>query len=131
MGWSDCKVVCICGQQNNYLKRALELILQKNLFQFTGENYLQAHEKAMGTKMAVTIAKIFMGKVESQSLERSTKKTLAWKRYIDDIFSVWNINKDEATQFIKQANSHCPTIKFTAEVSDTETMFLDTKVYKG
>ena len=24
-----------------------------------------------------------------------------------------------------------PTIKFTAEVSDLETMFLDTKVYKG
>ena len=27
--------------------------------------------------------------------------------------------------------SHHPTIKFTAEVSDTETTFLDTKVYKG
>ena len=27
--------------------------------------------------------------------------------------------------------SHHPTIKFTAEVSDTETTFLDTKVYEG
>ena len=114
-----------------YLKRALELILQENSFQFTGKNYLQTHGTAMGTKMAVAFANIFMGKVESQILEQSATKPLAWKRYIDDIFSIWNINKDVVTQFIEQANSHHPTIKFTAEVSDKETTFLDTKVYKG
>ena len=88
----------------------------------------------MGTKMAVAFANIFMGKVESQILEQSAIKPLAWKRYIDDIFSIWNINKDVVTQFIEQANSHHPTVKFTAEVSDTETTFLDTKdtkAYKG
>ena len=37
------------------------------------------------------------------------------------------INKDEVTQFIEQANSHHPTIKFTAEISDSEATFLDTK----
>jgi len=114
-----------------YLKRALELILQENSFQFTGKNYLQTHRTAMGTKMAVAFANIFMGKVESQILNQSAQKTLAWKRYIDDIFSIWNINKDEVAQFIEQTNSHHSTIKFTAEVSDTETKFLDTKVYKG
>ena len=114
-----------------YLKRALELILQENSFQFTGKNYLQTHRTAMGTKMAVAFANIFMGKVESQILERSAKKPLAWKMYIDDIFSIWNINRDEVTQFIEQANSHHPTIKYTAEISDTETTFLDTKLYKG
>ena len=34
-------------------------------------------------------------------------------------------------QFIEQANKHHPTIKFTAEISDTETTFLDTSIYKG
>ena len=85
----------------------------------------------MGTKMAVAFANIFMGKVESQILNQSTQKPLDWKRYIDDIFSIWNLNKYEVTQFIEQANSHHPTIKFTAEVSDTETTFLNTKIYKG
>ena len=79
----------------------------------------------------LAFANIFMGKVESQILSQSALKPLAWKRYIDDILSIWNINKDEVTQFIEQANSHHPTIKFTAEVSDMETTFLDTKVYKG
>ena len=32
-------------------------------------------------------------------------------------------------QYIEQANKHHPTIKFTAEISETET-FLDTNIYK-
>ena len=79
----------------------------------------------MGSKMAVAFADIFVGKVESQILNQSAQKPPAW--YIEDIFS---INKDEVTQFIEQSNSHHPTIEFTAEVFDTETTFLDTKVYK-
>jgi len=85
----------------------------------------------MGSKMAVAFANIFMGKVESQILNRSAQKPLVWERYIDGTFSVWNINKDEVTQFVEQANTHHPTIKFRAEVSDTETMFLGRNVYKG
>ena len=71
----------------------------------------------MGTKMAVSFANIFMGKVESQILSQSALKPHAGKRYIDDIFSIWNVNKDEVTQFTEQANSHHPTIKFTADPS--------------
>ena len=33
--------------------------------------------------------------------------------------------------FLLEANSFHPTIKFTAEIPETETKFLDTKVYKG
>ena len=79
----------------------------------------------------VAFANIFMGTVESQILHRSVVKPLVWKRYLDDIFSIWNTNKDEVTQFMEQANSHHPTIKFTADVSDTDTAFLDTSVYKS
>ena len=46
----------------------------------------------MGTKMVVAFAYIFMGKVESQILNQSAQKPLAWKRFIDDIFSIWNVN---------------------------------------
>jgi len=80
--------------------------------------------------MAVAFANIFMGKVESQILNQSAQKPLAWKRFIEYTFSIWNINKEEVTHVIEQANRYRPTIKFTAEVSDTETTFLDTKVYK-
>ena len=48
---------------------------------------------------------------------------------MDDVFSLWNINKDEINSFIELANSYHLTIKFTAEISDRETTFLDTCVY--
>ena len=54
-----------------------------------------------------------------------------WKRFIDDIFSLWNVDKEEIYSFIEQANNHHPTVKFTAEVSETEAAFLDTCIYKG
>ena len=38
---------------SHYLKQMLGLILKENSFQFIGENYLQCHGTAMGTKMAV------------------------------------------------------------------------------
>ena len=34
-------------------------------------------------------------------------------------------------QFIEQANKHHLTMKFTAEISETETTFLDTNIYRG
>lgn len=59
---------CIRIHQGNppvptgYLREMLSLILQENSFQFNGKDYLQTHGTAMGTKMAVAFANIFMAK---------------------------------------------------------------------
>jgi len=37
----------------------------------------------------------------------------------------------KSNDFLLKTNSFHPTNKFTAEISETETTFLDTKVYKG
>jgi len=57
----------------------------------------------MGTKMAVAFANIFMGKVETEILSQSASKPLAWKRYIDDIFSLWDTSREVLTQFIGES----------------------------
>ena len=46
-------------------------------------------------------------------------------------FSLRDISKPDIEAFIEQENLHHPTIKFTAETSDTETVCLDTVVYKS
>ena len=51
--------------------------------------------------------------------------------YINDVFSLWDTEREEIDQFILEANRYHPTIKFTAEISDKETNFLDTTVFKG
>ena len=109
----------------------LRLILQENSFQFKEKNYLQTHGTAMGTKVAVSFANIFMSAVEREIINKSKIKPLEWKRYIDDVFSLWDTSREEIDQFISEANRHHPTIKFTAEISDKETHFLDTTIFKG
>ena len=76
-----------------YLRDMLGLILKENSFHFNGKNYLQTHGTAMGTKMAVSFANISMVMVETEIINRSHFKPLTWKIYIDDVFSLWNINK--------------------------------------
>ena len=113
------------------LGKVLRLISQENSFQFNKRNYLQTHGTAMGTKMAVAFANIFMGEIEKQILDKSAHKPLAWKRYIDDIISLWHTRTGVVEKFIEQANKHHPTIKFTAEISCTDATFLDTTIDKG
>ena len=63
------------------------------------------------------------GSLDLKSLERG-----GWG-YLD-LYRGWVIQEGK-TNFIEPANNHNPTIKFTAEISDTETNFSDTTVYKG
>ena len=113
------------------LKQMLGLILKENSFQFNGENYLQCHGTAMGTKMAVAFANPFMAEIETKMLNQSNIKPRVWKRYIDDVFSLWDASKQDIDLFIQQANTFHPTRKFTAEISEKEITFLATVVYKG
>ena len=50
---------------------------------------------------------------------------------IDDVFSLWNTSLDKIESFAEKANNFHSTTKFTAEMSETEITFLDSKVYKG
>ena len=95
---------------SHYLKEMLKLILQENSFQFVGKNYLQTHGTAMGTKMAVAFANIFMADIETKMISQSKTKPIEWKRFIDDIFSLWDSDEKEINLFIEQANKFHPTI---------------------
>ena len=81
----------------------------------------------METKIPVFFANIFMAVVETEIINRSHLKPLTWKRYMDDVFSLWNINKEEINS--NSSNSYHLTIKFTDEISDTEITFPDTRAY--
>ena len=81
--------------------------------------------------MSVAFADIFKAKVETDILSKSDTNPLVWKRFRDDIFSIWNVSREEIAKFIKQANKHHATIRFKAETFETEMTFLDTTIYKG
>ena len=73
----------------------------------------------------------FMAKNETAIIDQHSTRPLLWKRFIDDVFSLWDTNRDEINTFIQHASNYHPTIKFTADISDKEIIFLDTCIYKG
>ena len=98
--------------QHIILKKCRDLYYKKTLSNLMEKNFLQTHGTAMGTKTAI--------------IDQHSAKPLVWKRYIDDVFSLWDTNREEINNFIEHANNYHPTIKFTADISDKETIFLDT-----
>ena len=68
----------------------------------------------MGTKRAVAFSVIFKAHIEKWLPMASPYKPLVWKRFIDDIFSLWDISTKEVYKFVDFANTFHPSnIKFT------------------
>jgi len=54
---------------------------------------------------------IFMAHIEEEIIRQSKTKPREWKRYIDNIFSLWDSTRQEIFLFIEQANKFHPTMK--------------------
>ena len=114
---------------NTIIKQFLQLILKGNYFDFMNKHYLQIQGTAMGTKMAPPYANIFMANIEHQLTHNHELYIPLWKRFIDDIFFIWTDSLNKLKEFMNEANSLHPTIKFTFDYSQSTANFLDTTVY--
>ena len=59
------------------------------------------------------------------------KKCSFYKRFIDDIFILWNGTLNDLKTCVHQLNTLHPTIKFDVKYSLTSIEFLDTRIYKS
>ena len=109
----------------------IDVVLQNNVYEFNDNHYLQLQGTAMESKMAPAYANILMGNLEEQLLSKGSDKILLWKRFIDDIFVIWNGSEAEFKSYMETINALHSTIKFTHECSAHETTFLDVTLYKG
>ena len=80
----------------------------------------------MGTKMAPAYANIFMGRLEGQLLKLVALRPFSCLRFIDGIDMKWLHGRETLTAFLDEANKFHPSIKFKAEISTKQHMFLDT-----
>ena len=110
------------------LTELAECILKNNIFEHNTSSYKQLRGTAIGTKMAPSYAIIFMGDFLKEKLKDCDLKPLAWWRYIDDIFMLWQHGEKELEKFLEFLNCYHPTIKFTANYSRKEVNFLDVSV---
>ena len=77
-----------------------ECILKNNIFEHNTSFYKQLRGTAIGTKMALPYAIIFMGDFEEKLLQDFDKKSLTWW-YIDDIFRLWQHDRKNMKRFIR------------------------------
>ena len=99
-----------------FLITLLRFVLSFNSFTFNGLHYIQDFGTAIGTKCAPVYANIFMGRFEKFILEGwKGRPPDVWKRYIDDIISIWSGTEIELLKFLEFMNTIHTSIKFTSE----------------
>ena len=99
-------------------------------FEKQHKQHKQLRETAIGIKMAPPYAIIFMGDLEEKLFKDCDKKPVAWWRYIDDIFMLWQHSEKELEKCLEFLNCYYVTIKFTANYSREKIHFLDVSVRK-
>jgi peptide-methionine (R)-S-oxide reductase len=69
-----------------------------------------------------------MSWVEEKFLPQAPIQPTLWKRYLDDVFAVFQCTDEELENFTKWINNLHPTIKFTCDSNNQGIPFLDTFV---
>lgn len=113
------------------LIQLLEINLNRNDFEFSGEFFLQIKGTAMGKKFAPAYANIFMAEWETSALSQCHKWPLHYFRYLDDIWGIWTHTEEEFKEFVDTLNNHNPSIKLKSSTSQQSIDFLDTTTYEG
>lgn len=116
---------------DQHILELLELSLKTNDFVFNGDIFLQLKGTAMGKKYAPSYANIFMAHFEKEAMKKSYLKPTFYRRFLDDIFLLWDHGRDNLDFFLQILNSHHPSIRLTANIQEKENEFLDVTIYKG
>jgi len=81
----------------------------------------------MGSPLGPALANIFVG-CQEEKLFTFANRPLAYFRYVDDTFAVFN-NEDDCNTFLSHLNSHLPSLRFTHEKEFNHSLpFLDVLV---
>ncbi|CAJ0921235.1 unnamed protein product [Ranitomeya imitator] len=109
----------------------LTLILTKNFFLFEDDFFIQLNGTAMGSNVAPPYANIFMADFEGKFVYTHVlfqQFCPLWKRYIDDIFLIWNGDLDSLFSFYDSINKSVDRLTFSIQHDRKSISFLDTLV---
>ena len=105
-------------------------LCSESVFLYKNSVYKQCDGVAMGSPLAPLLANWFVVSIEKKILEdpeHASYKPKIYKRYVDDVFAVFNSPEDRDT-FFKVLNSAHPNLRFTMEISSGALPFLDVSI---
>ena len=108
------------------------LVLENNYLstEFSSDIFHQKYGIPMGTPFAVTVANAFMYHHEKDIVAQYSNYLTLYRRFIDDIFAIWDGPKDVLLEFLDALNSKTDRIKLTYCISDSSISFLDLFLYR-
>ena len=109
----------------------LKVNLEGNDFVFFEQHYLQTYGTSMEKVFAPHYADIFMAYQEKEALATCPIRPVVYLRFLDAIFIIWRVSREQFEVLLGILNNHHPSIKFKAEFSDRAVNFFDTTVFKG
>ena len=129
----------VCPKQNEALIAALKLVMLNNIFSFGNMTFNQLNGTAMGTPPAPPpYATIYYGLHESKFLPNHRQHVIFYKRFIDDVFSIWlphpnaQINKRLWNEFTKSMNNYPGlTWEFNKPSNKVDFMDLTISIHNG
>ena len=71
---------------------------------------------AIGFLLSLLISNIFTEDFKINMAHECSKKPTIWWRYVDDIFAIWQYNRDELNIFSDHINNRETSIRFTLEI---------------
>ena len=117
LSWNERMIeICVDG----LLDKALKLVLEKHFFKFGEKKFKQKAGPPMGVKLSPLFCGVFMNQWEEELRKLGIPEITFkfWKRYVDDVFSVWTKSKLEFEEFLKKMNQIHENIKFEADYAE-------------
>ncbi|CAJ0918735.1 unnamed protein product [Ranitomeya imitator] len=111
----------------------LQLVLKDNYFMFEYTFYIQQQGTAMSSNIAPPYTIAYMAAFEKDFFYTHPlflDHCKIWRRYIDDIFCIWEEPIESLLQFDSYINNIWPKLKFSLQHSTERINFLDTMIYK-
>ena len=116
---------------DNEILEWLRLSLECNDFQFNGETFLQVSGTAMGKKWAPAYANLFMAQWEKEVFDKCAIWPYFYKRFLDDLFMLWDYGLEAFLEFFEILNNHNPAVKLTHRIEVLSNDYLDLTIFKG
>lgn len=100
--------------------------MSNNNFWHEGSCFKQVKGVAMGAKYAPSVANILMSLREEHGIFGvPIPKIVLYKRYIDDVFILWNGTVEALETSLSNINNNFYGLKFTGNCNQSEIRFLD------
>lgn len=120
---------------NDCILQLTELVLSHNYFVFESDFFLQIQGVAMGSPFSPNYANLYVGQFEEAFLYKKQthpllSKILLWKRYIADVFVLWEGSQQELNEFQTLLNESSKYLKFTMQTDKRKINYLDLWIIK-